>query len=224
VPLRVRDQLAPLLNGARLDDRASIVAMFEVGADRAYACSAHPIPLRSMRSALLAPCCAWDGKHCVLYSRGTHGVLTEYCNSPTMLRMGWLGIPVPGLRRSAPSLSDKPLRAHPPARPPTPAARRAHAACALRMTMSVRSPRCAMPTPSRGRRSSAHYSRPDGTGARVRRHGLARRATSGSPWLAHRLAAALAKRSSAVPTRRKALRCRQLLRVSGSGDGACECV
>ena len=56
-----RDQLAPLVSGARLDDRASIVAMFEVGADCAYACSAHRVPLQSMRSALLAPCCAWDG-------------------------------------------------------------------------------------------------------------------------------------------------------------------
>jgi len=53
-----RDQLAPLVSGARLDDRASIVAMFEVGADCAYACSAHRVPLQSMRSALLAPCCA----------------------------------------------------------------------------------------------------------------------------------------------------------------------
>jgi hypothetical protein len=106
--------------------------------------------------------------------------------------------PSPACAGLKPSLSDKPLRAHPTARPPAPSASRTHALCALRMTRSVRSPRCAMPTPSRGRRSSAHYSRPDGTGARVRRQ----RGT-------HRLAAALAKRSSAVPTQRKALRCRQ---------------
>ena len=37
-----------------------------IGADCAYACSPHRVPLQSMRSALLAPCCAWDGKHCAL--------------------------------------------------------------------------------------------------------------------------------------------------------------